>query len=124
VPTERDPVAEEAPDRNRQRHAIRAVGVASAVLCASLAVAWMDTRPGWDDTGITAGSVVLIAALGALGGVRAWLSAALAVLPLLAAELADGPAILLSIPLGALGALAGVLARRILPGPSQETKAL
>ena len=28
-----------------------------------LLIAWIDNRPGWDDTGITAGMIVLVAAL-------------------------------------------------------------
>ena len=38
------------------------------------AIAWMDSRPHWDDTGITVGSLLLSAALlGAMGPQRAWI---------------------------------------------------
>ena len=33
-----------------------------SVVC-GLFIAWIDNRPGWDDTGITAGMIVLVAAL-------------------------------------------------------------
>jgi hypothetical protein len=39
-----------------------------------LAIAYIDSRPTWDDTGITAGAVLLTAGiLGALGPERPWL---------------------------------------------------
>jgi hypothetical protein len=41
-----------------------------------LAIAWMDSRPHWDDTGITVGCLVLSAGLmGFAGPRRRWLSA-------------------------------------------------
>lgn len=36
------------------------------VLGAGVAVAWVDTRPGWDDTGITAMAVLSVAGAGSL----------------------------------------------------------
>jgi hypothetical protein len=87
--------------------------VGAGVLCAGLAVAWMDTRPGWDDTGITVGLVVLIAASGALGGLWVWLSAALAVVPILALELPTGTGVLLAVPVAMCGAIVGSLVRRL-----------
>jgi hypothetical protein len=43
-------------------------------ICAGLFLAWMDSRPGWDDSGITAGLIVLTAALfGYLYPVRPWI---------------------------------------------------
>jgi len=97
---------------------MRRTGLGLGVLLAGLAIAWMDTRPGWDDTGITAGALALCAALGALGGLRPWLAAALTVLPLLAAELPGGTAVLVSIPVAALGALAGGVLRSSLGRPN------
>jgi uncharacterized membrane protein len=39
-----------------------------------LAIAWMDSRPHWDDAGITAGSLLLSAmVLGAMAPRRAWI---------------------------------------------------
>jgi len=47
------------------------------LLCSLLAggmIAWMDSRPGWDDTGITAGLIVLASALfGFLSSDRPWI---------------------------------------------------
>lgn len=41
---------------------------------AGLLIAWNDNRPGWDDTGITAGLIVLSAALfGYLSPSRPWI---------------------------------------------------
>jgi hypothetical protein len=39
-----------------------------------IAIAWIDSRPNWDDTGVTAGALVLTSAmLGALAPRRPWL---------------------------------------------------
>lgn len=46
--------------------------LALSVSC-GLLIAWIDNRPGWDDTGITAGLIVLTAALfGFLTPERPW----------------------------------------------------
>lgn len=46
--------------------------LALSVSC-GLLIAWIDNRPGWDDTGITAGLIVLTAALfGFLNPERPW----------------------------------------------------
>ncbi len=43
-------------------------------LVAGVLIAWMDSRPGWDDTGITAGTIVLVSALfGYLWPSRPWI---------------------------------------------------
>lgn len=109
------------PGRRGRAHSLRLVVAGLGVLLAGLAIAWADTRPGWDDTGITAGSLVLCGALGTSLGLRPWLSAALTVVPLLAAELPDGTAVLVSIPLAALGALAGGLVCTSLVTSSRRT---
>ena len=39
-----------------------------------LMIAWIDSSPGWDDTGVTAGMVLIASAIvGALSPGRAWL---------------------------------------------------
>ena len=49
--------------------------LAAAVLI-GLLIAWIDSRPNWDDTGITAGMILLATAVfGALVPQRAWLFA-------------------------------------------------
>jgi hypothetical protein len=43
-------------------------------ICAGLFLTWIDSRPGWDDTGITASLIVLTAALfGYLYPERPWI---------------------------------------------------
>jgi hypothetical protein len=81
-------------------------------LGAGLAIAWVDTRPGWDDTGVTAGLLAIAAAAGALARVPPWLAAALAAGPLLIAELPRGTGVLLAIPVALVGAYVGELVRR------------
>jgi hypothetical protein len=83
---------------------------ATLTLCAGLAIAWVDTRPHWDDTGITAGAVLLAAAAGSLAGAPPWLAAALAALPMVVVERSTGP--VLAIPIALAGAYAAALVRR------------
>ena len=46
-----------------------------AVLLGNL-IAWMDSRPGWDDTGITAGTILLVSAIATVvQPKRPWLTA-------------------------------------------------
>jgi hypothetical protein len=80
---------------------------AVAVLGAGIGIAWMDSRPGWDDTGVTAMAVVMVAALGSVAHVPAWLSATLAAGPLLVAELSGGTGVLLAVPFALVGAFGG-----------------
>jgi hypothetical protein len=87
------------------------------VLCAGSGIAWVDTRPGWDDTGITVGLLIIAAAVGSLAGVRPLIAASLAAVPMLIAELPRGTGVLLAIPVALAGAFAGALIRRIVrPG--------
>jgi hypothetical protein len=59
-----------AADRTRILH--RCLLVAATV--AGVAIAYLDSRPRWDDAGITAGAMMLVAgALGLLGPQRPWL---------------------------------------------------
>jgi len=92
------------------------VVTAALVLAAGAAIAWVDTSPGWDDAGITAGAVLTVSAAGAAGGVAFWLSALLTVAPLLAAELPGGAGVLLCIPIALAGAAAGGVIRRTIRG--------
>ena len=54
---------------------------AAALVLGSM-VAWVDTRPNWDDTGVTAGALLLSAAVAAALGLRWWVSALLVALPI------------------------------------------
>ncbi len=78
----------------------------------------MDTRPGWDDTGVTASSLFLLAAAAAFAGLPAWLAAALVAAPILFAELdTAGSAILLIAGIPLLAACVGATLRRAVAGP-------
>ena len=94
-----------------------------------LAIAWVDSRPHWDDTGITAGSLFLSAALlGLIAPRRPWLWA-LAIGFWLPAHLflqhptlgsAFGGSVILAIPIA--GAYAGMALRRMMAGPSRHQR--
>lgn len=112
-----------AADWTRTLH--RGVGVAAVAFGA--AIAYGDARPTWDDTGITAGAMFLVAAaLGCLGPRRAWRSA-LAVgmwIPVCAFVRSPGPSTLamgiaLVFPLA--GACLGRGARRLVTRRSART---
>jgi hypothetical protein len=80
-----------------------------------LAIAWIDTSPGWDDTGITAGLLVIGAGVAAgISGRRTWLWALLVGLPTPFVELAQGgdPAVLAALGFAGIGAAAGYLIAR------------
>jgi hypothetical protein len=81
-------------------------------LCAGLAIAWIDTRPHWDDTGITVGLLVIATALISLLRVPPWLVALLVAGPMLIAELPAGPGVLIAVPAALAGAYAGAFFRR------------
>ena len=89
--------------------------LALAAACGA-GIAWVDTRPGWDDTGITAFVVFGMSALfAALAPSRAWLFA-LAVggwIPTLGLARHANPTSLLALGIAGAGALAGVIASRI-----------
>lgn len=87
-----------------------------AVLAAGCAIAWMDTRPGWDDTGVTAGAVLLVSILAALGGLPWWAAAASCAAPLLIAELSRGPGVLIALAVAVVGAASGAGLRRLIRG--------
>jgi len=86
----------------------------AVVLVAGVAIAWMDTRPRWDDTGITAGAILVTAALGGVLGLRPWLAALLVTAPLLIAELGASGVGLLIVPVVAIfGAYGGASFRHV-----------
>lgn len=88
-----------------------------ALACAvGLLVAYVDSRPTWDDTGILVGGTLLASALfGALLTRRPWL-AALAIggwAPVLSILGGRGPAALIVLGIALVGAYSGALARRL-----------
>lgn len=81
-------------------------------LSAGLAIAWLDSRPGWDDTGVTVAALVAASGLAALARVPVWGVVLLVTGPLLAAELPRGSGVLLSLPVALAAALGGAALRR------------
>src|SRR3954453_21120188 len=80
---------------------------------------YVDTRPGWDDTGVSALAVVVCAGLlGALAPRRPWLWALLVGgwLPALNIVLHGNYGALLAMPFALVGAYGGALAGRVLGG--------
>ena len=89
-------------------------------LAAGVTIAWVDTRPTWDDTGITAGGILVAAALGGAFGMRPWLAALLVVAPLVMAELrTSGIGLLIPSAIAFVGAYGGAFARQTLKASSK-----
>src|SRR5262245_31442059 len=55
-------------------------------------IAWVDTRPTWDDTGVTVAALAFASAVFSAAGVRFWLAAPLVAGPLCVALAARGSA--------------------------------
>ena len=89
-------------------------------LALGLVVALVDLSPGWDDTGVSAAAVFVVAAVfGATRPSRAWLWA-LAVclwIPVLGIVVRRNAVALIALVPALLGALAGAAARKLLAGP-------
>jgi hypothetical protein len=85
-----------------------------------LLIAWIDSRPNWDDAGITAGLLVLTGAVfGALRPARPWLwGLAVGVwVPLFGIVRHRNFGSLLALGAALVGAYAGTLVRRVLAPP-------
>jgi hypothetical protein len=82
-------------------------------LASGLIIAWIDSRPNWDDTAMTAAALALTAGLGALARVPPWLAGALVAAPLVVAEISGGAGVLLAIPFALGGAGIGALIRHL-----------
>jgi len=97
--------------RTPPRRELIVAGIAVAI---AIGIAWIDTRPTWDDTGITAGALLLTAALAAGAGLRWWGAALLVAAPIL---LAEPPGVDMgataSLAFTAVGSLIGAGIRRI-----------
>lgn len=89
---------------------------------AGLLVAWVDSRPGWDDTGVSVGMIFLMTALlGFVHPKNAW-QWALAVgvwIPLVGIVAHGNFAAVLALGVGIVGAYAGAIARRAIAPPHE-----
>lgn len=81
-------------------------------LGAGLAIAWMDSRPHWDDTAVTVAAVVIATGLAGLLRLPPWLAALLVTGPMLVVELPGGMGVLLALPFALAGAYGGAMVRR------------
>jgi hypothetical protein len=98
---------------------VAAVGRALATLLAGLlavavgcGIAWVDTRPSWDDAGVTAGALLLGGGLAAFLGLRWWLAALLVACPIVLAEhRSAGWSILLMLGFATAGSALGAALR-------------
>jgi hypothetical protein len=80
-------------------------------------IAWVDSRPTWDDTGITAGVLLLISAgFGAVHPRFAWLWALAlgAWIPLVGIVIAHNFSSILALGIASIGAYLGVAAHHLL----------
>lgn len=109
--------------RERDRNATTLL-VCILALLAGCALAWIDTRPHWDDTGMLVGLLFLSSALVGALGAPWWLTAILTSGPMLCVEFrALGSAILLPPAIAVGGALLGAGVRRALRGPIEHSEA-
>ncbi len=96
--------------------------VAPAAL-AGIVVAWIDTRPSWDDSGVTAGLLAVAAFLtAAAAGRRPWLWAILvgAWTPAFEIAASGRPDSLVALLVAAIGALTGWGLARLVRGPGGD----
>ncbi len=92
-------------------------------VAAGLLIAWVDSRPTWDDSGITAGMLFLTAALfGAVRPSRApvWGLAIGVWVPLFGIVLHRNFGSLLALAVAFVGAYSGALARRLIAPPGAK----
>ncbi len=81
-----------------------------------LVIGWVDTRPTWDDTGITVGAILIVAAgFGLLMRKRAWAWGVAVGMgtPLLNFLLHGSFAALVALPVAFLGSYAGVFVGKV-----------
>jgi hypothetical protein len=96
-------------------HDLRAWVGGAAALAVGVLIGFIDSRPGWDDTGVTVGVLVAAsAAFAAVEGRRPWLWALLIGAPLAFIEVpaSGSPAPLAGLAFAGLGAAVGWLLSR------------
>ena len=102
---------------------VLSIGLPLAAIVLGLLVAWVDSGPTWDDTGITAGVLFLTAAVfGAIRPSRApvWGIAVGVWVPLFGIILHHNFGSLLALAVAFAGAYGGSLARRVLAPPGAK----
>lgn len=96
----------------RRLSSLHLIGVLAGV--AGAAIAWMDSRPSWDDTGITAGALFVCSGFAAFLGLRWWVSAVFVACPLILVEFRSaGWGLLVALALTGGGAMLGALLHRL-----------
>ena len=94
---------------------VRTVATGVLAIAAGAGIAFVDSRPGFDDTGVTAAALLAAAALAAaLAARRPWLWAVLvgAWVPVLEIPATGSPAPLVALAFSGVGAAAGYLVAR------------
>ncbi|HJW22410.1 MAG TPA: hypothetical protein VJ506_08285 [Candidatus Limnocylindrales bacterium] len=102
----------------------RDIGLIALGLAVGLTVAWLDSRPGWDDAGITTGLLVAGGAVVAvIDGRRPWLWTALVGGPLPVVEVpgSGSAAPFVALLFAAIGVTIGILIRRAVPAGASTT---
>jgi len=103
-------------DADRMRRLGNAFWLTGALACGAF-LAWMDSSPGWDDTGVTVGLVLVgAAAFGALRPAWAW-AAAVAVgawIPIVEIPSTHNFGALAALAFAFAGAYGGAFARRLI----------
>ncbi len=101
------------------KHPVRFVVSLLIALAIGLSLAWVDSRPGWDDTAVLVGAILVTTAVfGALQPRRAWIWA-LAIggwIPLVGIALNQNYGSLLALGIALIGAYGGALIRRVFGG--------
>jgi hypothetical protein len=100
------------------------VALAVAALAAGLGIGYVDSRPSWDDTGVTVVLLVAAAAVAAvIAGDRPWVWALLvgAPVPIIEVPASGSLAPLAALACAAIGAGLGFVARRAVGGVEPTT---
>lgn len=109
---------------SRQSITPRDLVLAVIALTLGIALAWMDSSPGFDAVGVTIGLLVSLSALvTAIAGRRPWLWALLigAPIPIVEVPPTGGTAPLVALLFAAIGAGIGLLARRAIQAGARAT---
>ena len=116
-----EPGAHSEPAGSMRSFPTRRTGLLFAALLVGGAIAWVDSRPTWDDTGISAGVVLLGSGLFTALGVSPVAAALLVSGPLvLVALLAGNTAALLALLVAAVGAVIGFFVRKAIAPATAE----